>query len=172
MSNGNGYYSSDEGWQTPNSNPFKQVQIKNTLLVCLFTRRCVCHRLMSCTRQQSKYDFAFSESKDGKASIQIIRMSFLTFMQTNGDQMNGLASDRTRKSAQNGKSKGFGNFFKRGSGKKEKSLPVPGVHTLWCHLSPSSSAFQKQGCVFLSCWLKHDRIHGHALKVSTAISYP
>ena len=46
----------------------------------------------------------------------------------NGDQMNGTGSDKTRKSAMNGKSKGFGNFFKRGSAKKaEKTSIIQGV---------------------------------------------
>ena len=45
----------------------------------------------------------------------------------NGDQTNGIGSDKTRKSAMNGKSKGFGNFFKRGSVKKaEKTSTVQG----------------------------------------------
>lgn len=49
----------------------------------------------------------------------------------NGDQMNGALSDKTSKSGANGRTKGFGNFFKRGSNKKaEKNARAQGEQQL------------------------------------------
>lgn len=64
------------------------------------------------------------------AVIKFVSEDCDSLVQMNGDQMNGTGSDKNRKSAMNGKSKGFGNFFKRSSAKKaEKTSTVQGETT-------------------------------------------
>ena len=73
------------------------------------------------------------QEAEASADLKFLTYQFVVLLM-NGDQTNGIGSDKTRKSAMNGKTKGFGNFFKRGSAKKaEKPSTIQGrLHHIVC----------------------------------------